>query len=191
VFMLYLLREKTWIAMAYDPKMDDAWNQLCRGVETFHKVIGIKPKHKLLDALKEYSDNLRLLRYEEAIERRLGGRPNVFNTDAIALAMAKHFEEKTGSSKWSMISRLLKCAPPSSRVSMEPEKIRQRVVRWRREERLKQRFKPTIKEIAYNFRREYDTWDRKSFCPSWLRPEFRSATADSSLSENWLVSHNP
>jgi len=222
-FLLYLLREQTWIALKYpDPeqrRIERTWVALCRAVDRFlrttsknasreleedlqnrrtaveatgvevtywPKVGDLKPSPQLLEALKVYSEQFTLPGYEEAIERKDGGRPTSFWSDAVALALKEHLEEKTGSPKWSIVGRLLKCAPPIKGLSMEPTSIRQRLVRWQREEKAKQRFRPTVREQACEYRRLYTTWDRITPCPSLIHASiFRSPKTDSSLSEDF------
>ncbi len=144
----------------------------------------IKPSPELIGALKTYSAVLGLPEYNEAIERQSGGRPTAFWSDAVAFAMAEYLREQTKSPKWSAISNLLKCAPQIPQISMDRAKIRQRLVRWKREEKAQQRFKPTLRESAYEVKRLFDKWDRESPCPSLLvASEFRNPAGDTSISQ--------
>jgi hypothetical protein len=143
----------------------------------------LNPSPNLVAALAEYSDQLNLLSYKEVVEPKSGGRPTNFRSDAVALALKNHFQETTDSPKWSTISRLLKCAPPITGISMEPQKIRQRLVRWQREERQPKRSKPTLREMAYNLTRTYDKWDKRGSCPSLIHPT-EQRLGDTSLSED-------
>lgn len=228
MFLLYLLREQTWIALKRkDPqqqKIEKAWEGLCRAVQTFLQTISqkaskelendlqtrrarveatgvtvnywpkvgdLKPSPELVNALKIYSEVFTLPSYEEALERKSGGRPTSFWSDAVTLALKEHLQEKLGSPKWSMISRLLKCASSIEGVSMETKWIRQRLVRLQREGKAKQRFKPTVRELAYEFRRLFVQWVKAGTtgpCPSLLQPSiFRNPAFDTSLSEQALT----
>jgi hypothetical protein len=221
-FLLYLLREQTWIAMKWlgpeQRKIEKSWIALCRAVDDFlrttsekaskelkedllnrrvaveaagtmvnnwPKVGDLKPSPELRDALKTYSELFTLPDYEEARERKIGGRPPFFWPDAVALALKEHLKETTGSPQWPIVGSLLKCAPSIEELSLKPVSIRQRLVRLQREEKARQRFKPTIRELAYEHRRLYATWDKTTACPSLIHASFRSPTADTSLSEDF------
>jgi len=225
VFLKYLLREQTWIALGDEDseqqKIKHAWIDLCRSLQRFLKVISektmpeleddlrkkraaaeaagttihywppvneLKPSSDLAAALKFYSDMFSLPGYKEALERKRGGRPNVAFPDAVAFAMKEHSKAKTDSPNWSMISRLLKCAPPVPRVSMEAEKIRQRLNQLQREERKPKRVRPTVRQLAYEFTRQYRMWNKSGPCPSLVQPSlFRSPSNDTSLTEDALL----
>jgi hypothetical protein len=66
---------------------------------------------------------------------------------------------------------------------LTPTSIRQRIVKWQREERAERRFKPSLRQQAYGLSRLYDTWDQKTPCPSLIHASvFRRPVRDSSLS---------
>ena len=138
----------------------------------------LKPSPELRDALKTYSEFFTLPEYDEARERKVGGRPPFFWPDAVALALKEHLKEKTDSPKWSIVGSLLKCAPSIEGLSLEPVSIRKRLVRWQREDKAPRRFKPTVRELAYEHRRLYATWDKTTVCPSLIHAGFRSPTAE-------------
>jgi hypothetical protein len=147
------------------------------------KVGKVEPSPDLSAALKVYSDKLTLPSYQEAVERGSGGRPAAYWANSITLAMKDHIHGKA-KPLWATVSSLLRCAPQIEGLSMEPGKLRQRLVLSQRENKTKRRFKPTVKEHAYEIRRLYATWDKTGPCPSLIiASEFRSATADSSFSE--------
>lgn len=228
LYLRYLLREQTWIALKYpnweQREIEKTWVDLCRAVESFLKATSeqaskelkedlenrraaveatgvsvtwwptvgdFEPSPELVSALKTYSEAFGLLSYEEALDRKSGGRPTSFWLDAVAFAMKEHFPEKTGLPKWPMVSCLLKCAPSIEGISMEPARIRQRLVRLKREEKAKQRFKPTVRQLAYEFRRLFVQWVKagaKGPCPSLIQPSnFRKPAFDTSLSEQALT----
>jgi hypothetical protein len=216
-FLLYLLREQTWIALKWSTaerrKIENAWLLMCRAIDDFlqaafkraskeletelqnkraaveatgvttrywPEVKESKPSPEMIQALKTYSELFSLPAYEEALERKRGGRPTSYWFDCVALAMKEHLQEKTGSPQWTMVSRLLKCAPSIRGLSMTPTSIRQRLVKWQREERAEQRFKPTLRQQAYEFTRLYT--NQKTPCPSLIHASvFRSPVRDSSL----------
>ena len=95
----------------------------------------------LVGILRSLEKRFRLPPVEVVFSGRQGGRPTSWWSDVIAMAMKEHFVETTGSPKktgrpqWKAISTLLSCAPPIQ-FSMQPEKIRQRLVRWQRPEKL-------------------------------------------------------
>jgi hypothetical protein len=86
-----------------------------------------KPAEEILKGLNTYADKLGLPRYEQVVSENLGGRPPAGWSDDVAFAMQRHFTEKLGTPKWKFISKLLACAPTIESVSMESEKIRQRL----------------------------------------------------------------
>lgn len=236
-FILYLLREQTWIAMKWpDPdqrKIEQAWAALCHALEKFLSVafgtgtlnkikrafqeakiaakgqggklelwarpedLASKPSEDLLKELDLYAQKLCLPRYEEIVDRESDGKPSAWWSNAVALAMKEHFEEKTGSPRWTTLGRLLSCAPPikhlgskaphEQSLSMEPEGIRQRLVIARREEKSPVRHKPTVSEMAYELKRLYIQWVKAGAegpCPSLAHPSsFRDPALDTSLSE--------
>src|SRR5262245_55881189 len=239
-FVLYLLREQTWIAMNWPTrehrKIEQAWAELCHGLErflaaafgtktvneikrTFQKAkraakeegrklefreqpedLTSKPSDDLRKALGDYSDKLSLPSYEDILSGRPGGRPQSWS-DAVALAMKQHFQEKFRSPRWKIIGQLLSCAPPMEGLSMEHEKIRQRLdQKENRPPRVSStqpepigRTHPTLAEDAFEITRRYTLWakaGRKGPCPSLLHPSsFRDPASDTSLSEEDFAKH--
>ncbi|TAK05771.1 hypothetical protein EPO44_06330 [bacterium] len=236
-FLLYLLREQTWIAMKWpnpdQRAIEQAWMALCHALEKFlstafgtgtvHKIkrafqgakiaakkegrklelwvrpqdLAPKPSEEILKGLEIYAQKLGLPRYEEVVEGSRGGKPTSWWSDAVALAMKKHFEKTTRSPQWRIVSKLLACAPamqyagakaPHNQqpVSMQPEEIRQRLVRWQREDRAPVQYQPTVSQMAYELERLYDQWIKAGAdrpCPSLVQPSgFRALAFDTSLS---------
>ena len=217
-YILFLLREQTYIAMKWrDPvqrELERHWRELCRAMDTFVSVVDksaskelaedlqnkrasaeaagtnvtywpkvekLKPTATMDDALKSYSEKYHLPSYEEALEKKDGEKSDAFWSDAVALALANYFDEKTGTPKWPTVAQLMSCAPPmkykqkkgpgETTVSMEREDIRRRIVRRQREKKLPERYKPTIGEIAYELKRFYAEWVKagaKDACPSFI-----------------------
>ncbi|MBI4490643.1 MAG: hypothetical protein HY694_16280 [Deltaproteobacteria bacterium] len=236
-YILYLLRELTWIAMKWpDPEqreIERAWVALCRAVHGFlalsdkpskelaedlqnkkaaaeaagvkvtywPKVGDLKPSPELANALKTYSEIYSLPSYEEALEKKAGDKPDTFWSGAVALAMAEHFKEKTGITQRAKVAELMNCAPAmkykrkkgpgENPVSMQKEDIRRRIVRWQRENKLSVRSKPTLDQMAYEFRRRYTKWveaGAKGPCPSLIHSSiFRDPAFDTSLSDKKLT----
>jgi hypothetical protein len=101
----------------------------------------------LVGILRSLEKRFHLPPVEMVFSGRQGGRPTAWWSDVIALAMKEHFVETTGSPRWKAISALLSCAPAiqfcsektdnkTTLLSMQPDKIRQRLVRWQRPEKL-------------------------------------------------------
>jgi hypothetical protein len=89
----------------------------------------------LVGILRSLEKRFHLPPIEVVSSGRTGGRPTSWWSDVIAMAMKEHFVKETGSPQWKAISTLLSCAP-AIQFSMQPEKIRQRLVRWQRPEKL-------------------------------------------------------
>jgi len=128
------------------------------------KIEPLRPSSELLEALRIYSEPpYSLPSYKEALEKKDGDKSDAFWSDAVALVLANHFKEKTGAPQWPTVAQLMSCAPPmkykrkkgpgESPVSMQTEDIRRRIVRRQREKKLPVRYKPTLDEIAYEFKR--------------------------------------
>jgi hypothetical protein len=146
-----------------------------------------KPSEDILKGLNTYADKLGLPTYKEVVSGNPGGRPPAGWSDDVAFAMQRHFSEKLGTPKRKFISKLLACAPVIESASMESEKIRQRLLKKKRQDKKILRQPTVAKLVAYNLERLYLQWVKagaKGPCPSLLHPSsFRDPAFDTSLSE--------
>ncbi len=87
-----------------------------------------RPFKKVQEGLDQIQRFFSLPAYTE----KKGGRPTAWWSDAVVFAMKWHLENRTGAPKWSMIERLLSCAPNIPGISMRLDHPRRRIDRWRR-----------------------------------------------------------
>jgi hypothetical protein len=144
-----------------------------------------------LSGLDTYADKLGLPTYQEVVSESPGGKPRAGWSDDIAFAMERHFTEKLGTPNRKLMSKLLSCAPVIESLSMESEKIRQRLLKKKRENKKILRHKPTVATLAYALERYYRQWVKaraKGPCPSLLhKSSFNGLAFDTSLSEQGLT----
>ena len=141
-YVFYLLREQTHIASKWrnphQRRIEKAWREVCRATDTFLRELGMEqPSPALTDALREYSENLSLPSYKEALEEKDVNKGDAFWSDAVSLALEKHFIEKTGTPRRTLVAQLMSCSPAmtykqkkgtgENPVSMRSEDIRLRL----------------------------------------------------------------